>query len=702
VTWRIEPGTETPLGATWDGAGVSFALFSEHATAVELCLFDAPDAAAESARIALPERSGDVFHGRVPDLCPGQLYGYRVHGPFAARDGHRFNPHKLLVDPYARAIAGKLRFDDALRGHDPLQPELPDARDSAPFMPKCVVVDPRFDWGDDRPPRTPWSRSVLYECHVKGMTQRHPEVAESQRGRYLGLAAEPVVLHLQRLGVTAISLLPIHHSSIDAHLAGLGLPNYWGYNTLGFFAPDSRFASGDAGAQVIECKQMVKALHRAGIEVILDVVYNHTPEGGPLGPTLSLRGIDNASYYRLHLEDASECIDYTGCGNTLDTRHPRVLQLVLDSLRSWVTEYHVDGFRFDLAPALARDPVAFQRGARFFEIVRQDPVLSQVKLIAEPWDLGPDGYLQGGFPRGFAEWNGRYRDAMRRFWRGDAGQLAEVATRLAGSSDLLALSGRPPQASINFVVCHDGMTLADLVSYSQKHNLANGEEGRDGPHDDSHNWGEEGPSSALRVRRKRDRARRNLIATLAFSQGVPMLSHGDELGRSQLGNSNGYCQDNEITWVDWNLDHEGRAFLDFVRTVFALRRDNAAFRRRRFFRGESVDPSGTGDVTWLRPDGSVTTLAHWENPDRKSIAMLIPREAADACDEAGREQSAETVLLILNGHAQKRSYSLPDLGRPGSWHEVVNTARATQRRIDDGQLKVAPWSLVLLGFREQR
>jgi isoamylase len=700
VALRIESGTPAPLGATWDGEGVSFALFSQHATAVELCLFDASSAATESARVELPERNGDVFHGRVSGLRPGQLYGYRVHGPFAPHEGHRFNPRKLLVDPYARAIAGPLRFDAALRGDAPGHPGQPDRRNSASFVPKGVIVDSRFDWEGDRPLRIPWSRSVLYECHVKGMTQLHPGVPAEQRGRYLGLAAEPVIAHLQSLGVTALSLLPIHHSSIDAHLARLGLPNYWGYNTLGYFAPDARFASSDAGAQVVECKQMVKALHRAGIEVILDVVYNHTPEGGHEGPTLSLRGVDNASYYRLRIDDPAEYIDYTGCGNTLNTRHPRVLQLVLDSLRMWVTEYHVDGFRFDLAPVLARDPVAFQRAGRFFEIVRQDPVLSQVKMIAEPWDLGPDGYLQGSFPHGFAEWNGRYRDAVRRFWRGDDGQLAELATRLAGSSDLFALSGRTPQASVNFVACHDGMTLTDLVSYSNKHNLANGEEGRDGPHDDSYNWGEEGPAHTTRVRKRRQRARRNLLATLAFSQGVPMISHGDELGRTQLGNSNGYCQDNEITWVEWELDAEARELLAFARRVFALRRENAVFRRRRFFRGESVDPAGTGDVTWLRPDGAITTIAHWENPDRKSIAMLIPREAADATDEAGHAQGAETVLLILNGHAQKRTYSLPALGRPGTWHEMLNTACDTMRAIPDGQIGLAPWSLTLLIFRE--
>jgi glycogen operon protein len=691
----IEPGAPVPLGATWDGDGVSFALFSEHATGVELCLFD-ESGARETARVALPERSGDVFHGRVAGLRPGQLYGYRVSGPFAPSEGHRFNPNKLLVDPYARAIAGSLRFDDALRGGDAQL----DPRDSAPFVPRSVVVDPRFEWEEDRPPHTPWSRSVFHECHVKGMTQLHPEVAAAARGRFDGLASEPVIAHLQSLGVTALSLLPIQHSCIDAHLAALGLPNYWGYNTLGFFAPDARFAASDRGEQVVACKRMVKALHRAGIEVILDVVYNHTPEGGHDGPTLSLRGADNASYYRLRVENPHEYIDYTGCGNTLNTRHPRVLQLVLDSLRLWVTEYHVDGFRFDLAPVLARDPVAFQRAGRFFEIVRQDPVLSRVKLIAEPWDLGPDGYLQGSFPYGFAEWNGRYRDSLRRFWRGDAGQLAETATRIAGSSDLFALSGRAPQASVNFLACHDGMTLADLVTYSRKHNGANGEENRDGPHDDSYNWGVEGSTPDPVVLALRARTQRNLVATLAFSQGVPMLSHGDEIGRTQRGNNNGYCQDNEITWVDWRLDDARRALLDFTRRVLALRRDNAVFRRRSFFRGESIDPSGLDDVTWLQPDSSVIGDAQWRDPECRALAMLIPAKAADPHDETGRAQPAETALLLLNAEPKERTFTLPGLNRSGTWYEVLNTASDALRTIPDGNLALSAHSLVLLGFRD--
>jgi isoamylase len=677
---------------------VRFALASEHATGVELCLFDAPDAATESARLPLPERTGDVWHGRLPGLRPGQLYGYRVHGPFAPQDGHRFNPHKLLVDPYARAIAGPVRWDPALVGSDLANPAAPDSRDSAPFVPKGIVVDPSFDWEGDRPPRTPWSRTVLYECHVKGMTQLHPDLPPEYRGRYRGLASPPIIAHLASLGVTAVELLPIHHASIDAHLARLGLANYWGYNTLGFFAPDPRFASGALGEQVVECKEMVRALHHAGIEVLLDVVFNHTPEGGPEGPTLSFRGIDNARYYRLRPESRAEYLDFSGCGNSLDTTVPRVLQLVLDSLRHWVTEYHVDGFRFDLAPVLARDPLEFVPFGRFFEILRQDPVLAPVKLVAEPWDLGPGGYRLGGFPHGWAEWNDRYRDAVRRYWRGDAGQLAELATRLAGSSD--RFGARSPQASVNYVTCHDGMTLTDLVTYARKHNEANGEEGRDGPHDDSHNWGVEGPTRALRVRKVRERIRRNLLATLALSQGVPMLSHGDELGRTQRGNNNVYCQDNELSWVDWSGEPEAEEFLAFAREVLAIRRGNAVFRRRRFFRGESQSPSGLDDVTWLRPDGSVCTPEQWRDPARHSIGMLIPAESAEPADEGGRGQAAETVLLLLNAHGQSRSFYLPSLGRPGRWIERVNTACRTRRSIGDRSFLVAPRTLVLLAFRE--
>jgi glycogen operon protein len=699
---RTLPGTPVPLGATLvrdaDGEGVNFALFSERATRVELCLFDDPDAPAESARIAMPARSGDVWHGRVPGLGPGQLYGYRVHGPWAPGEGQRFNPNKLLVDPYARALAGAVRWDAALLGQDPADPGAPDARDSAPFVPKGRVVDPAFDWGDDRPPRTPWSRSVLYECHVKGMTQRHPALPEAQRGRFLGLTAPAVVEHWQRLGVTAVELLPVQHHAIDAHLASLGLPNYWGYMTLGFFAPDARFAAVDP---VREFKEMVRALHRAGLEVILDVVYNHTPEGGHLGPTLSLRGIDNAAYYRLDPDDRSRYWDATGCGNTLNASHPRALQLVLDSLRYWAAEMHVDGFRFDLATALARDTLAFQPLARFFEIVRQDPLLAPLKLIAEPWDLGPEGYQLGRFPYGWAEWNDRFRDSVRRYWRGDPGQLPELASRLAGSSDLFAASGRGPQASINYVVSHDGMTLRDLVSYSRKHNEANGEQGRDGPQDESHNWGAEGPSRALRVEKLRARVRRNLLATLALAQGVPMIAHGDELGRTQLGNNNGYCQDSELTWIDWDLGAEDQAFLDFARELFAIRRDNAVFRRRHFFRGEAADPE-FDDVSWLRPDGSSATGEVWQDPERRSLGMLIARASAEESDEAGWPQASETVLLLLNAHAKSRAFALPtppEAEPAGAWHEIVNTACGTHRALRDGRIHLAPHSLALLAWR---
>jgi glycogen operon protein len=496
--------------------------------------------------------------------------------------------------------------------------------------------------------------------------------------------------------------MPVAQHALDPHLAALGRSNYWGYMTLGFFAPDPRFASGALGQQVAEFREMVKRLHRAGLEVIVDLVFNHTPEGGRGGPTLSLRGIDNGSYYRLDPERPGEYLDLTGCGNTLDTSHPRVRQLVMDCLRHWVTELHVDGFRFDLASVLARDPFEFDPGGRFFELVRQDPVLAPVKLIAEPWDLGPGGYQLGHFPAGWAEWNGRYRDAVRRAWRGDAAQVPELASRLAGSSDLFGHGGRTPQASVNFVACHDGMTLLDLVSYSHKHNDANGEQGRDGPHDDSHNWGAEGPSQALRVRKLRERTRRNLLATLCFSQGVPMLSHGDELGRTQRGNNNAYCQDGELAWVDWGLDPAGRRFLRFAREVLAIRRANAVFRRRHFFRGEDVDPGGPDDVSWLRPDGQPMTAADWHDPELRSLAMLIPAEAAEPSDETGRPQRSETVLLLLNAHDHTRAFTLPDLGWTGAWHERLNTACATRRRLQGPRLALAPHSLALLAFRESR
>src|SRR5215813_4112624 len=538
---RIWPGSPYPLGATWDGEGVNFALFSENATAVELCLFDRPDDAREAARIPLTERDGFVWHAYLPDVRPGQLYGYRVHGPWAPEGGHRFNPAKLLIDPYARAVSGLIAWSDALFGHDVTDASA-DPRasqsDSAGAMPKCIVVEPTFSWGDDRPPGTPWSRTVVYECHVKGLTKLHPDVPEPLRGTYLGLSMEPILEHLTALGVTAVELMPVHHAVTEHHLAERGLTDYWGYNSIAFFAPDLRYATGGPGSQVAEFKTMVKRLHGAGIEVILDVVYNHTAEGNHLGPTLSLRGIDNVAYYRLAPEDRQQYVDFTGCGNSLNMLHPRTIQLIMDSLRYWVLEMHVDGFRFDLAPALARELYEVNQLGTFFDIIAQDPVLSQAKLIAEPWDLGPGGYQVGNFPIGWTEWNGKYRDTVRRCWRGDPGQLGELGYRLTGSSDLYGPTARSPYASINFVTCHDGFTLRDLVSYEQKHNEANGESNRDGS-DDNESWnhGVEGPTDDPAILDLRRQQAKNFITVLMLSRGVPMLRAGDEVLHTQRGNN---------------------------------------------------------------------------------------------------------------------------------------------------------------------
>ncbi len=565
---RVWPGGPYPLGATWDGEGVNFAIFSENATGVDLCLFERGQGSLETARITMREWSDQVWHAYLPDVRPGQLYGYRVRGPFDPKQGHRFNDAKLLLDPYALAIGGDLAWDDSLFGHtvgDPREDLSKDPRDSAGYVPKSLVVDSAFSWGEDRPPRVPWNQTVIYECHVKGMTILHPEVPEALRGTYLGLVSDPIIDHLLGLGITAVELMPVHHFVTDKHLVDRGLANYWGYNSICFFAPDARYATAADGRQVSEFKSMVKALHRAGIEVILDVVYNHTGEGNHLGPTLSLRGIDNVAYYRLLPEDRRHYEDFTGCGNSLNMLHPRTIQLIMDSLRYWVTDMHVDGFRFDLAPALARELYDVNRLGTFFDIIHQDPVLSQVKLIAEPWDVGPGGYQVGNFPIKWAEWNGKYRDCVRRFWRGDEGQLAELGYRLSGSSDLYQTSDRTPNSSINFVTCHDGFTLEDLVSYTQKHNAANGEEGRDGTDANwSANWGEEGPTDAPDVLELRDRVKRNLLATLLFSQGVPMLLAGDEIGRTQRGNNNAYCQDNEVSWVDWRLTPREQELLRYT------------------------------------------------------------------------------------------------------------------------------------------
>lgn len=703
---RIWPGKANQLGATWDGEGVNFAIFSQHATGVDLCLFDAPEHDREAMRIALKERTNRVWHGYLPDVRPGQLYGYRVHGPYAPNQGHRFNPHKLLLDPYAKAISGDVEWNDSLFGYSvghPDQDRSFDERDNAGYVPKCVVLDTAFTWGDDRPPQNPWSHTLIYEAHVKGTTIQHPDVPERLRGTFLGLASDAIIDHLLSLSVTAVELLPVQHSVSERRLVDLGLNNYWGYNTIGFFAPDPRFASGALGEQVAEFKTMVKAFHRVGIEVILDVVYNHTGEGNQLGPSLCFRGIDNFAYYRLVDHDPRYYQDFTGCGNSLNVLQPRALQLILDSLRYWVTEMHVDGFRFDLAPTLARDPYEFDGFARFFSMVQQDPVLRDIKLIAEPWDVGPGGYRLGGFPPGWAEWNGRYRDCTRRFWRGDDGQVPELASRLSGSSDIFQWNDRGPHASVNLVACHDGFTLNDLVSYEQKHNMANGEENRDGANDNhSRNWGHEGDTNAAWVLRSRERMRKNLLATLAFSQGVPMISHGDEVARTQHGNNNGYCQDNPLTWIDWDLDTSQRELLDFARQVFRIRQTNPVFRRRRFFAGDPVKDVGIKDVSWIRPDGGEMTQDDWTNPRNRVLAMLIHGDASDDVDERGRPNLGQTLLLLLNASNRARHFYLPDVPERGFWRETINTAQSTHRIPKGKSINVAPHSLVLLCYEGAR
>jgi isoamylase len=675
---RVWPGNPHPLGARWDGEGVNFALFSEHATGVELCLFEHPEDARPVHTVAMPLATDRVWHCYLPDARPGLLYGYRVDGPYRPEEGHRFNRHKLLLDPYALAVSGPVRWSDEVFGYRIGHPDADrsfDDRDSAGCMPKAVVIDPSFAWGDDRPPRIPSNHTLVYETHVRGMTLRHPGVPEHLRGTYLGLASDAVIDHLQSLGVTALELMPVHHFLNDRRLVQQGLANYWGYNTIAFFAPHVRYATGGLGQQVSEFKSMVKRLHRAGIEVILDVVYNHTGEGDHLGPTLSFRGIDNAVSYRLEPDDPSRYLDFTGTGNSVNLVHPRTMALIMDSLRYWVTDMHVDGFRFDLAPVLIRGLEDGRRSA-FFEVVQQDPVLSQVKLHAEPWDLGPDGYQLGRFPAGWAEWNGAYRDCVRRFWRGDPGQVPELASRLAGSSDIFAPSGRRTYASVNFVTCHDGFTLEDLVSYEERHNEANGEGNRDGtPENYSRNWGAEGPTESVRVQRTRQRIKRNLLATLFFSQGERMLLGGDEMGRTQRGNNNAYCQDNEISWFDWDLDQDDLDLLAFTRRLSRIWRDNPVLRRRDFFTGRPVGPDGHKDVTWIRPDGAEMEDADWADPATNCVGMLLPGRGSDELDERGRPIFGDTLLLLLNAGARFVPFTFPRLDAPGRWELILDTAR---------------------------
>ena len=680
---RIWPGHSYPLGATWDGEGANFALFSENATGVELCLFDAPDSGQESHRIRVEERTDQTWHVYLPEVRPGQHFGYRVHGPYEPEAGHRFNPAKLLLDPYAKAISGMIEWSDSMFGYrigEPAADLSCDDRDNAGNVPKGVVIDQAFTWGGDHLLRIPWDKTVICEVHVKGFTARHPDVPAPLRGTYAGLASPPVIEHLQQLGVTAVELLPVHQFVRDKHLYDRGLTNYWGYNSIGFFAPDIRYATSPIrGRHVKEFKTMVKTFHSAGMEVILDVVYNHTGEGNHLGPTLSFRGIDNAAYYRLVPDDRRHYMDYTGCGNTLNVRHPRTLQLIMDSLRYWVCEMHVDGFRFDLASALARELHDVDRLSAFFDIIHQDPVLSQVKLIAEPWDLGEGGYQVGNFPVGWAEWNGKYRDTIRRYWRGDGGQVAELAYRLTGSSDLYEGSGRRPHASINFVTSHDGFTLHDLVSYNHKHNEANGEENCDGTDDNlSWNCSAEGPTDEPAILELRERQKRNMLATLLLSQGVPMICGGDEIGRTQRGNNNAYCQDNELSWHNWKLDRADRELLVFVRRMIALRQEHPVLRRRRFFHGRRLHGSEVKDIAWFNPDGKEMTDEEWNQGLVRSLGVRLAGDAIEETDTRGQAVVGATLLLLLNAHHEPLPFTLPAHKRGVRWERLLDTARPAQ------------------------
>jgi|HubBroStandDraft_2_1064218.scaffolds.fasta_scaffold40834_1 isoamylase len=672
IVW---PGRPYPLGSTWDGEGVNFALYSEHAEKVELCLFDV-SGKRETFRIRLPEQTDMVWHGYLPEVRPGQLYGYRVYGPYAPAQGHRFNHYKLLLDPYGKQVQGAIRWSDSHFGYrvGHKNEDLSfDRRDNAAGMPKNRVIDSAFTWGADTPPRISWHETLIYELHVKGFTKSHPDVPEVLRGTYAGLATAPVIEYLTRLGVTSIELMPVHSFVDDRRLVERGLRNYWGYNSIGFFAPESRYLATDS---INEFKTMVKTLHSAGLEVILDVVYNHTAEGNHLGPTLSLKGIDNSSYYRLEPDNPRYYKDYTGTGNTLNMRHPRVLQLIMDSLRYWVLEMHVDGFRFDLAATLARELHEVDRLGAFLDIIHQDPVLSQVKLIAEPWDVGEGGYQVGNFPVGWAEWNDRYRDTVRAYWKGDGGVAGDLAYRITGSSDLYAHSGRRPYASINFVTAHDGFTLQDLVSYNEKHNDANGENNQDGNNNNlSWNCGVEGPTDDPNILALRAKQKRNLLATLLLSQGVPMLYQGDDIGHTQLGNNNAYCQDSSISWVNWDLQPQDRDLLAFVQRLINLRKRHPIFRRRHFFQGRPIKGANIKDVLWLNPAGHEMSEDEWRDSSVRCLGMFLSGQGLDETDERGRRLSDENFLVLLNAHHEDVEFVLPAY-RPGArWTAWMDTSR---------------------------
>ena len=705
ATTQILPGSPYPLGATRTAEGTNFAVFSAHGEKVELCLFEG--GGDKPSRVyALPERTYNIWHGFVPDVDPGTHYGLRVYGPYEPESGHRFNSAKLLVDPYARALDGTVRWGKQTFAYDLDDPDddlaLNTSRNDAD-IPKGVVIDPEFDWGDDAPPRTPWLETIIYELHIKGFTVQHPEIPKELQGTYLGLAHPAAIKHLTELGVTAVELLPVHAFVDDQFLLRRGLVNYWGYSTLGYFAPAARYASKSSGEQVSEFKQMVRALHKAGIEVILDVVYNHTCEGNHLGPTLSFKGIDNLNYYRVLPNKPRYYLDFTGTGNTLNMHHPQVLTLVMDSLRYWVQEMHVDGFRFDLASTLGRERYDFEKFGGFFDSIHQDPVLSRVKLIAEPWDVGEGGYQVGNFPIFWSEWNDRFRDGVRAFWQTDHHPIADMGYRLTGSSDLYELSGRGPWSSINFIVSHDGYTLEDLVSYTEKHNEANGEDNQDGHnHNLSANYGVEGPTTDQAILALRDRQKRNMLTTLILSQGVPMLCGGDEIGRTQLGNNNAYCQDNELSWLNWDLDDREKTMLAFVRRVIEIRKRYPILRRRRFFEGRPERPRGIKDLAWLRVDGNEMKDEDWSDPSLRTLVLRMAGDALDEPDARGRRILTRSFLFILHADPEPVAFRFPAIARGASeltWNVILDTNAAdgvADANIDAGDDITIPGRCILL------